>query len=1107
MFMTNFDFLTEDKQFEDFANSAIAAEKVFNIDLGTSVVNCRRALEFAVKWLYSVDTSLKSPYQETLVTLINTDEFKSLVGNDIYRRISYIRTLGNIANHTPKKITKEQATYALENLFIFMDFVAYLYSEKYERGKFDKSLLAIIQQAPKDSILYQSMTMEQLKAANAPYSAALTQRRAEREPTYTNIPIDPTEAQTRKAYIDVMLTDAGWQRGKDWIDEYPIENMPNKAGEGFADYVLFSDDGRPLAVIEAKKTSVDISAGRQQAKLYADDLEKRFGRRPIIFLTNGYDTRISIDQTNGYPERRVSTIYSKKDLEKEFYKLSNRNHLEHILFNENIIDRYYQKDAVKAVCETFDKNNKRKALLVMATGSGKTRTVISLVNILIDRGWIKNFLFLADRNSLVIQAKRAFTKLLPDLTTTNLVGDKENYNARGVFSTYQTMINCIDDVKDEDGKKLYTPGHFDLIIVDEAHRSIYNKYKDIFEYFDTLLIGLTATPKKDIDKNTYEIFELEDGVPTYGYELAQAVKDKFLVNYRSIETKFKFLNEGIVYEDLSEREKAEYEEKFIEEDGALPDRIAGSALNEWVFNKDTIRQVLNTLMTMGLNVEYGNKIGKTIIFAKNHLHAEKILQIWGEEYPNYPASYCSVIDNKINYAQSLIDDFSIVNKMPQIAISVDMMDTGIDVPEVLNLVFFKKVMSKAKFWQMIGRGTRLCPGLIDGDDKKDFYIFDFCSNFEFFRTNKNGQEVKHTPTIQEQLFNLKAELIFKLQESQLQTDFLRKFREDLIADLIKKVSELNRKNFAVRQHLKHIDTFARRETYQALTYENILNIAEHIAPLINPEEVDDYIALRFDALIYAIDIACAAGQDYKRAKNDVLKKASLLYKHLSIPSIVEHKEFINTIINTDFIKKAGIEEFETVRIKLRNLIKYIQQDGGEIYDTDFKDNIEGFLNNTAELENDDLQDYKKKVNYYIRQHQDSPVILKLRTNRPLNKEDIAALENILWSEVGTKQDYEKEYGNTPLGELVRNIVGLDSQAAKEAFAKFIDDANLDTKQIYFVNQIVEYITQNGLMKDLSVLQNSPFSDRGTVADIFPDLAIWAGIKQTINTISANANYR
>ncbi|MDO4528796.1 MAG: DEAD/DEAH box helicase family protein, partial [Lachnospiraceae bacterium] len=716
--MTNFDFLKQESKFNNFADVAISAEKILSIDVAASVINCRRAMEFAIKWMYSVDGALVKPWDDKLISLMSTDEFRDLVDVDLLHRLDFIRKIGNIAAHAAKKITKEQAQLCLENLFIFMDYIAYCYADEYKEKSYDPALLEEKQEAPVVAT-ETDIKLEELIKENEALKEELTARRQEQQPSYVPKPLDISEYKTRKIYIDAMLEDVGWIEGQNWINEVELPGMPNKSEVGYADYVLYGDDGRALAVIEAKRTCVDVAKGRQQAKLYADIIEKKQGRRPVVFLTNGFDTRI-VD--NQYPERKVSNIYSKRDLEKLFNLQSMRASLKYVRVDKNIAGRYYQEGAIKAVCDSFGEKNRRKALLVMATGSGKTRTVIALCKILLEQGWVKNILFLADRNSLVTQAKRSFVNLLPDLSVTNLVEEKDNYSAHCVFSTYQTMMNCIDSIHDDEGK-LFTCGHFDLLICDEAHRSIYNKYRDIFNYFDAPLVGLTATPKEDIDKNTYEVFELENGVPTYGYDLAQAVQDGFLVDFMSVETQLKFIQQGIVYDDLSEEDKQAYEDTFEDENGELPESINSSALNEWIFNEDTIKEVLNILMTEGLKIDYGNKIGKTIIFAKNHNHAEKILEVFNKEYPHL-LDYAKVIDNYMTYAQSAIDEFSDARKLPQIAISVDMLDTGIDVPEVLNLVFFKKVMSKAKFWQMIGRGTRLCPGLIDGQDKDKFYIFD-----------------------------------------------------------------------------------------------------------------------------------------------------------------------------------------------------------------------------------------------------------------------------------------------------------------------------------------------------------------------------------------------
>ena len=760
--------------------------------------------------------------------------------------------------------------------------------------------------------------------------------------------------------------------------------------------------------------------------------------------------------------------------------------------------RWYQEGAIKATCQALQQN-RRKALLVMATGSGKTRTVIALCDVLLRHGWVKNILFLADRNSLVTQAKRSFVNLLPDLSVTNLCEEKDNYTAHCVFSTYQTMMNCIDTVKDDQGK-LFTVGHFDLMICDEAHRSIYNKYRDIFNYFDAPLVGLTATPKDEIDKNTYEVFELQNGIPTYGYELAQAVKDKFLVDYLSVESKLKFLTEGIAYDDLSPEEKQEYEDTFTDEDGNMPDRIESSALNEWLFNEDTIRKALALLMEKGLKIDYGEKLGKTILFAKNHRHAEKILAVFNKEYPHLPG-YAKVIDNYMTYAQSAIDEFSDPQKLPQIAISVDMLDTGIDVPEVLNLVFFKKVMSKAKFWQMIGRGTRLCPALVDGKDKDKFYIFDLCGNFDFFRMKKD-KAVPGQMALQSAIFYLKAQIIYKLQDLAYQTADLIPFRQKLVEEMLAKVRELDRENFAVRQHLRYVDKFSDPNSYLALSYEDMLHLKEEVAPLLLPDQ-DEASAVRFDALLYGIELAYLIGKKYTRARKDLHKKVTAVASVSTIPEVRAQSELMEKILHTDYLDNAGINEFEHIRESLRDLMKYLPHDG-KIYDTNFTDNFLSIEWKEAELENDDLKNYKAKAEFYIRQHQDNPAVAKLHSNIPLTEQDIAALEKVLWCDIGTQQDYEAEYGQKPLGEFVREIVGMDMNAAKNAFAEYLAGVNLDSRQIYFVNQIVEYIVKNGIMKDLSVLQEPPFTDQGSVVEIFTDLSIWAKVKTAIDHINANA---
>lgn len=1096
--MSNFSPYLSIPSFAAFAPIAESAEKILSIDPAACVLNCRRAMEAAVKWMYAVDGSLVAPWDDKLVILINTEEFRGIVDEQLIFRLDFIRRMGNNAAHGGKVITREQAVLCLQNLFVFFDFLAYCYGENYTEHTFNPALLAEQSAQPTPPAVDEDAArkLDALIKENAALKEQLTQRREEQHQTYVPKPLEISEYKTRKLYIDAMLQDAGWVEGKNWLNEVKLPGMPNKSETGYADYVLYGDDGKALAIVEAKRSCVDPAVGRQQAKLYADIIEKQQGRRPVIFLTNGFETKIDDGQ---YPERKCAAIWSKRDLEKWFNLLRMRTHLDNIVVDENIAGRYYQENAIKAVCNTFDARNRRKALLVMATGSGKTRTVIALCKVLLEHGWVKNILFLADRNSLVTQAKRSFVNLLPELSVTNLCEERDNTTAHCVFSTYQTMMNCIDAIEDAEGK-LFTVGHFDLVICDEAHRSIYNKYRDIFTYFDAPLVGLTATPKDEIDKNTYALFDLGNGAPTYGYELAQAVKDGYLCDFVSVETTLKFIQQGIVYDELTDEEKEEYEAKFADENGDVPECVMPSALNEWVFNEDTIRKVLNTLMTDGLKIDYGSKIGKSIIFAKNHTHAEKILEIFNREYPHL-YGYAKVIDNYMTYAQSAIDEFSDPQKLPQIAISVDMLDTGIDVPDVLNLVFFKKVMSKAKFWQMIGRGTRLCPGLIDGKDKDKFYIFDFCGNFEFFRMSK-GNATASALSLQGALFSLKAQMAFKLQDAVYKTDELSAFRQTLVDDMVRKVSELNQDNFAVKQHLKFVELYTKPNRYQSLSYEDTLMMQQELAPLLLPEP-DDPKALRFDALLYGMELAHLAGLPYNRAHHDLLKKADALSKIANVPEIAAQSALLEKILHTDYVENTGVDELEKIRKALRDLMKYITNEQSA-YETGFGDEILSIEWKQSELENDDLQNYKMRAEFYVRQHQNELAIAKLKMNVPLTDSDITQLEEILWSEVGTKQDYEAEYGKKPLGEFIREIVGLDMNAAKEAFSAYLTNVNLDSRQIYFVNQIVEYIVHNGMMKDMSILQEAPFIDQGSIIEVFTDLSVWKGIKGVIDTINANA---
>lgn len=1091
---TNFDYLCEKKEYSDFAEAAIDAEKSISISPATCAILSRRALELAVRFVYSYDSDLVLPYQDNVSSLIHEDTFRNIIEPRLFPMLKYTIHLGNVAVHTNNNIKRDEAIIALRDLYEFCDWIDYSYSTDYREKTFDESLLATGDEkrvkAEELRKLYESLSSKDKKLEDIlKENEQLRQKMAEERKAHSetrSFSVDSiSEAETRKHYIDIALAEAGWIVNTNCTIEEEVTGMPNPTGLGYVDYVLWGKNNLPLAVVEAKKASVDPIVGSQQAKLYADCLQNKYNQRPLIFTTNGFDFYYTNDYM-GYPKREVSGFFTQDELQLEVDRRKTRVSLDSIDISDAITNRPYQKEAVTAVCDAI-RNKRRKMLLVQATGSGKTRVSISIIDVLRRHNYVKNILFLADRTALVKQAKNNYSNLLPDLSLCNLLDNKDDpVNSRMIFSTYPTMMNAIDDKRNEFGERLFGPGHFDLIICDEVHRSVYRKYQAIFDYFDAMVLGMTATPKNEIDKNTYGIFDLERGVPTYAYELEKAVEEGYLVNYSTLEYKSRIMDFGIHYNDLSDEEKEEYEETFAADD-TVGDDISSEAINTWLFNKDTIDKVLTELMEKGLKVEGGDKLGKTIIFAKNSLHAQAIVDRFNKLYPELGGDFIKQIDYSIKYCDTLIDDFSIKNKLPQIAVSVDMLDTGIDIPEILNLVFFKKVRSYSKFWQMIGRGTRLCADLLgEGIDKERFLIFDFCNNFEFFRVNKNGAENGIQTGLSEKIYNTKAMICRELQAADYAADtYYSKYRADLVVNLTGEVIELNDSSFLVRQHFRYVEIFRDRKSWDHLETAEISDIKEHIAPIVMPGS-DDELARRFDYLLYCIELGVLQSKNVQNPINRVVTAASLLSEKYAIPQVKAQKAFIEKIQTQEFWDSATILDLEQVREALRSLIQFIDRTKRKIYYTDFEDRISEGVAGEPLYTTDELTNYRKKVEYYLKEHEDNISVYKLRNNKKLNRTDMKELERILWSELGSRDDYVKEYGDTPIGLLVRKIVGVDRSALNEAFSRFLTDEKLNINQIRFVNLIIDYIVENGNIEDNSVLMNEPFKSLGSITVLFKD---------------------
>ena len=1119
--MMNFSFLSQQTEYALFAPACVEAEKIYASAPAMCAVGCRKALELAVKWVYSADKTMKMPYKDNLQSLIHEPSFRFAVDSNTWGKLPFIIKLGNLAVHTERNVQSSDALASLKGLFEFVQWIDYCYGSDYQERVFDESLIPTEKVAvdtrkikEQESLLDEKEAeIEALRKQIEQMSAQYTSEKEKHQQERSFQPEDLSEFQTRKIYIDVDLKFMGWKfdgTDADVQEEYPVQGMAGVVGQmGYCDYMLFGKDGLPLAVIEAKRTSKDPNIGRKQAVLYADCLERKFGRRPMMFTTNGFETYYWDDQSG--PQRKVSGVFSKEDLQKLMNRRAERQDLMSIPIDDKITDRYYQKEAIRAVCDQIEQGF-RKHLLVMATGTGKTRTASSLTDVLSRGKWITNVLFLADRTALVKQAKDDFKRYLPDMSLCNLCSNKADRNARIVFSTYPTILNAIDDTKSRDGRQLFTPAHFDLIIIDESHRSIFKKYRAIFEYFDALMVGLTATPKTDVDRNTYDFFEMEHGVPTYAYDYETAVyQDHVLVPYYNYEVKTKFLDEGITYDDLSDEDKERYEDDFIE-DGMMPDFIPSAALNKFVFNEKTVDMVLQDLMERGIRVTGGDRLGKTIIFAQNKRHAEFILERFNKLYPQYHGSFAQRVICDDSYAQTIIDDFKQPEKEPHIAVSVDMMDTGIDVPECVNLVFFKKVRSKAKFWQMIGRGTRLCKGLscvdqVDGayTDKRRFLIFDYCGNFEYFREHKEGYEARETKTLSENIFGKQIKIAMALQESTFAGENYQTWRNELVETCHKQVTALNPELISVKLRMQYVEKYKKQDAFLFISEGDKGELLTQIAPLVQSEETDEF-AKRFDNFMYGLMLAHIEQMPaFKFAKKQLCDTASLLERKANIPQIKEKLPLLQEIHTDVFWDANDILLFEKVRKELRGLIRFLdEEDGGQkriitkLTDP-IIDSQEGVQLDIAY----DFEDYRAKVNRYVNEHGNTLAIYKLTHNIPLATGDYQELERVLTSELGSKEDYKREFGDTPFGLLVRKIAKLDHEAAMQAFSAFINDQSLNQKQIAFVKKIINHIELNGYMENVSELTKPPFDKPVSFIKLF-DANTRTALIATINQIRENA---
>ena len=1109
--MGNFDFVRQ--TLPSLHDDCARAESYLSSDPRSACFYSRRVVEELVGYLYDV-LSLPLPYRDDLAAKIGDAAFKAKVPQGITQKLTAIRRIANTAVHESRQIRPDVSTAVLRELFNVVVWTSYHHSPAPSvvplQAQFDPALAAKAAPLSREDVIRLAAKFKEQDEAHARALAEKDELVAARDAEIAELQAqiaaaqaeaapdtrDYDEAAARDLFIDVLLHEAGWALEEERDREYPVTGMPNAEGNGFVDYVLWGADGLPLAVVEAKRTSKSPEVGQQQAKLYADCLEAQFGRRPVIFYTNGYEHRIW-DDAGGYPPRETQGFYTRDELELLIQRRQTKLPLGTAQANTDIAGRPYQVRAIKAVGDAFDRKQ-REALLVMATGSGKTRTTIALVDLLQKANWVKRVLFLADRTALVNQAANAFKQHLPGATTVNLVTEKA-IEGRVYVSTYPTMMNLINEI--DDGHRRFGPGYFDLIVIDEAHRSVYAKYGAIFDYFDSLLVGLTATPKDEVDHNTYRLFHLEDGVPTDNYSLDEAVDAGYLVPPKGISVGTQFLRSGIKYDDLTEDEKDQWDTLDWGEDGP-PGEVGAEELNRFLFNEDTVDKVLETLMVQGYKVAGGDRLGKTIIFAKSQKHAEFIAKRFDLAYPELAGHFARVITHGSPYAQSLIDDFSIHDKAPHIAISVDMLDTGIDVPEVVNLVFFKMVRSKSKFWQMIGRGTRLCPDLFGpGEDKQDFLVFDFCGNLEYFSQDLPGSQGQTQKSLSQRLFEARLGLVTGLGDAEPD------LRSTTAATLHEVVAGMNLDNFVVRPHRRAVEKYADADAWTRIAHEDSEALLT-LAGLPSSVRDDDEDAKRFDLLVLRRQLAQLDGDAVlvERLRESIQHIAAALLGKTTIPSVAEQAVLLESVAGDEWWIDATLPMLELARLRIRGLARFIEKTPRNPVYTDFEDTIgegvEVVLPRVTPGTN--FERFRAKAEAYLREPLDNLALQRLRRNKQITAADLTELEQMLIASGGQDTDITWATGQGGLGVFVRHLVGLDRAAATEAFENYLDGSRFTADQVRFINLIVDELTKNGVMEPGRLFE-SPYTDHAPTGPdyFFPDTDVDA-IVETLQHIKRTA---
>lgn len=1084
------------------------AEKYAEPDPPSALVKLRTMAEQMVE-IICRDHVLPGPLDANLNDRLQDASFQALVPRVVLDKFHLLRRLGNRAAHSGQG-TADQALTALAEAF---DLSRWLHGfvdggRTADLGQFDRARLQT--ETSKSQLQREKKALlAQLEQQSALLADALKKlddekdRRQRVEATVveleeyrqraqnTSNALGFSEHDTRRKLIDLLLVEAGWQVGArgtstDQVhQEVKLALAPDKEGNGFADYVLFGDDGKPLAVIEAKRTAKDPMAGKTQVWLYAQALERQFGRRPVMFFTNGVEVHVWDDRAPAANPRKLYGFYSKDSLDYLFHQRSSRDSRLQVAHNPAICDRPYQVEAIRAVAERFALGH-RKALLVLATGTGKTRIAIALCDLLMRAGWAKRILFLCDRKELRKQAAGVFKEFLPDaprvVVSSATAKDRDQ---RIYLATYPAMQECYQS---------FDVGFFDLVIADESHRSIYNRYRDLLQWFDALQIGLTATPRSVMSHQTFGLFGCEGTDPTYAFEYQQAIDHSppYLVPHRPVAHTTQFLRKGLKWAEMSEAQRRQWEEQDPDAGTGQRD-VDASQIDKQVLSKDTTRKVLRNLMEHGIRDVTGSRPGKTIVFARSHHHAVLLAETFAELFPQYGPGFCQVIDSHDERAEQLLAQFKDPASNVTVAVSVDMLDTGIDVPEVVNLVFAKPVRSYVKFWQMIGRGTRLRPNLFGpGDDKKEFLIFDHWANFAWFDVERPEVEAPAAKSLKQQVFESRLELA---------TEALKRFDQEAFEGVIALIQAdlqtlLDTKSIRVIDRWRELQALVdmeRLRLFDPATKAALISIAAPLMGEVNlrgDEEACQFDRLVAEAQLTVVKVSPRLATLQARIQDDV----SRLPRNLA--PVKAHGALILAVGAGEFWDKPSFSTLEEMRSSLRGLMQFKPSDGAGIpfrpAVLDVTDGDEQREDVVPKVSSRNLDAYKQRVREVLREKLDKDeAIVKIRAGLPVTDADLERLA-VKVQKVDPTIDLLKLprelQVHQDLSRLLRGLVGLDSGAVHDAFhAFFLKYPLLTSTQRQFVSAMEQRLVASGGL-EIERLYQDPFSrlhEQG-IDGVFPD---------------------